>query len=588
MFILKKIHYYQNLLRYQPKISPPNTLNFFANNVCNSRCKMCSVWKRKSQKQLTPQELATILDNSLFRELKYIGVSGGEPTLREDLAEIFQVIVSRKGLQRTGIITNAIEADSVINQLDKCYHICRKANVPFNVMVSLDGVGKIHEIVRGKKGSFEQAIKVIRHLRDNTDIPLTVACTVIKENVWNIDEVLAFCKKENVYVRFRVAEYIDRLYNEDCKRSIRNFDDDERYQIALFFSKLELSYEKSRNIIETYKNIRKMVYDDSPRQSGCPYQKNAICLDSVGNLLFCSPKSPIIGSCLEQSAKKIYIKNIHLQDEIINRYCPNCIHDYHAPPTKESLKKEKERNNFRRQMRIKESLSDSKSFSINSPFLSDWSTFKKSFIIGWYGTETAGDKPILASIVKKIKDSNPEAEISVSSLYPFITRRTLYELGLTDLRIVNTFSPAYLETCRIADAIIMGGGPLMNIESLGIVLTAFKEGCKRGIPTIIEGCGIGPLSSEKHRLAVKEILRLSTEIKVRDTASLAWVIENTGRTDATYTPDPAVSFVEDWKKMNLFHLKEQKKDYFGCFFREITPEYAGEMTPTDPRRAPAA
>ena len=117
----------------------------------------------------------------------------------------------------------------------------------------------------------------------------------------------------------------------------------------------------------------------------------------------------------------------------------------------------------------------------------------------------------------------------------------------------------------------------MGMEALGFVLGAFLTARKFNIPTIVEGCGIGPLSQKKHISTVKEILRLSTSIRVRDTTSLAWVINETGRSDAICSGDPAVGFVADWKNRYTKHLNASKQNHFACFLRELTFEYANGM-----------
>ena len=63
----------KKILRY------PVTLNFMANDICNSKCKMCNIWKRKKDKELTPEELENILNDDLFKNLSNVGISGGEP-----------------------------------------------------------------------------------------------------------------------------------------------------------------------------------------------------------------------------------------------------------------------------------------------------------------------------------------------------------------------------------------------------------------------------------------------------------------------------------------------------------------------------
>lgn len=554
----------------------PKVLNFMANDICNSRCLMCNVWKRKEVKNLSPEELRFILSDELFSDLEYVGISGGEPTLRKDLDEIFKVFTSTlKNLKGIGLITNGLNTDQVLKGIERVNKVCVQAGVPFNAMVSLDGIGEVHDRVRGKEGNFKNAVYVLRYLRDNTDIPISIGCTIIKENVWNADQVLQFCRDENIYGRFRIGEFIDRLYNQNLNEQIRNFDDDERYQIMLFFNKLYYDYETSPSIKATYRSIIAMIAENQSRLSGCPYRHSAIGLDSVGNLLYCSPKSPNLGICLNESPYKIYLNNLNLRQEIIKNHCKSCIHDYHDEPSAIIKEIENVRQEWTDKLSIKNSLA--LAATVERPkTIEEGHIFNKIFIVGWYGTETAGDKAILDEIIFRIKGHSKEAKITIASMYPFITRRTLKELGLTNVAVIDTYSPDYLETCRTSDAVIMGGGPLMGMDPLGFVLAAFAEAAGAGVPTFIDGCGIGPIAADLHISTLKEIIRLASVISVRDTGSLEWISSHTGRTDARCSADPAVGFIIRYAKNTMVPF--EKQDTLACFLREITTEYIGDMT----------
>jgi len=63
-------------------------------------------------------------------------------------------------------------------------------------MVSLDGVGEIHDLQRGRVGNFETAIQVIRYFAIKSDIPVSVGCTITKRNLWTVDELMEFCQRE--------------------------------------------------------------------------------------------------------------------------------------------------------------------------------------------------------------------------------------------------------------------------------------------------------------------------------------------------------------------------------------------------------
>ncbi len=562
----------KKILRY------PVTLNFMANDICNSKCKMCNIWKRKKDKELTPEELENILNDDLFKNLSNVGISGGEPTLRDDLPDIVQVFAKKEGTESIGIITNAIQTQKVIKQIDDCEAVCAKENVNFNVMVSLDGVGHVHDEVRSREGNFESALQVINHVKNNANIPLSIGCTIVKENVWYVDDVLDFCIQNDIYAKFRVAEFIDRLYNEDLNASIKNFDDDEKYNIALFFFKLEHTYEKDISVKETYSNIRKMIFEGKKRQSGCPYQINAVVLDCRGDLIYCSPKSPVIGSCSENSALDLYKSNIDIRNNIIKDNCDSCVHDYHAFPKLSSLVQVKQKNSYINKFNIDVLMPKSIACVSAIPCAIDWLDIKRVLIVGWYGTETVGDKAILAEIIRNIKNHNNKIIISIASLYPFVTKKTLQELGCVNEVIIDTYSEEYSKACVDADVIMMGGGPLMHIETLGVIMQAFILGQKSGSITVLEGCGIGPLIGSRYSDAVKEIVRLASVVRVRDAASLNWIYENEKRVDAQLIQDPAINYVRT-RKNTL--IAEENGNKFCCFLRDLPNEYVLDESHVD-------
>jgi polysaccharide pyruvyl transferase WcaK-like protein len=98
----------------------------------------------------------------------------------------------------------------------------------------------------------------------------------------------------------------------------------------------------------------------------------------------------------------------------------------------------------------------------------------KITIIGWYGTETIGDRAILSGIFTFFKKAFREFEVKLGSLYPFFTQRTLNEdhnfweescnytfpVQLFDSKKVQELDKAIKDS----DLVVMGGGPLMHIE----------------------------------------------------------------------------------------------------------------------------
>lgn len=553
----------------------PITLKLLVNNICNSRCQMCHIWQQKQGDEFTPGDLAKILADPLFRQVKYVTVSGGEPTLRHDLPQIYEVLAQNlPAIEHTDLITNAIQTGDVIARAEAAASVVRSADVSFELVVSLDGVGDMHDTMRGHRGNFASAVEVIRHFRDQTDIPVSINCTITKENAWHVDAVLDFCRSERTTGQFRIAEFSDRLYNTGQREVIRNFTDHEAYHLGLFFAKLELTYEKSPSIKRTYRSIRQMLIEGCPRSVRCPWQSTAVTLDSRGRLLYCAPRSPVLGDCLDTPAHDLYTRHVDVRQQIVANDCAGCIQDYHAEETLTEWIAERKQSYWRHRLSLDNALKAASKtpYRMSAPL----ARAAHILVIGWYGTETAGDKAILGNVLHTIRQRYPEAKISLASLYHYLTVQTLLELEYSDVEIVPVYSSRFGALAAAADVTVLGGGPLMNLEVLGFVLWAFARTKRAGHRTSVAGCGIGPLTpGSRYEAAVRHILRLADQIELRDQASVARAVELCGRSDVHHTGDPATGFVKRWMAQNT---PSASKPHLNLYLREWPLDYREALT----------
>ena len=146
-------------------------------------------------------------------------------------------------------------------------------------------------------------------------------------------------------------------------------------------------------------------------------------------------------------------------------------------------------------------------------------------IVGWYGTETLGDRSILAGILTIYSKLSNNVDVKIASLYPFYTKRTLYE----DIQFYNEIAPnvnvSYFDfknnnelrnTINNSNFIIMGGGPIMDLEQLEYVYQSFKYSKKLNKKTVLFGCGIGPLKEEIYKKITIKLISVSDLCIFRD------------------------------------------------------------------------
>ncbi len=507
-----------------------------------------------------------ILADPAFRTVAHDGISGGEPSLVGNLPEYYRVMKARlPGLRSVGVITNCVDPGATLKCCLGLYTFCRANGLDCSIMLSLDGIGSAHDKNRGVPGNFDGFTAVMDKLRHRS-IDFITGTTLTKTNVWDADAILAFLRYNNIYGiygRFRVAEFINRLNNRDCAAEVRNFDRDELYQLCLFFTKLLYTYEKSEPVRNTYRNIIHML-SGGRRIIGCPYSDfTAINIDSYGFAAYCAPKGDPFPLLAESNFRDALDRNKAAFEAVKARHCGLCIHDYHAMPLEGARIAETEKQAWKNLFTVRDFASRPDPVSLSPAELDHKNDI---FIIGWYGTETVGDKAILKGVVDWYAERFPDTDIRISSLHPFVTARTLEELGIR-AEIVDVYSRVFFKAAAESAITVVGGGPLMELEDLSLILWAFRYAKNHNKHRHIHGCGIGPLRSGEKTAAVREILESANEIRLRDQGSADIAVQMGIRAPVAVIDAPATAYVARHKKTL------PQKDILACFLRELPPEY---------------
>ena len=190
----------------------------------------------------------------------------------------------------------------------------------------------------------------------------------------------------------------------------------------------------------------------------------------------------------------------------------------------------------------------------------------KVTIIGWYGTETIGDRAIFTGILSILNEVYDEFEIFLGSLFPFFSQRmikedselynTILQKNINILLFDSTKPNEITRVVNQSDLIIMGGGPLMDLEQLHMINFTFCYGKKRGLKTALLGVGIGPLKMKSYQKIVYNILCNSDLIILRDNQSsenlkyiLRTIQKGNNFKNIFIGTDPAVKCVKEFKKL---------------------------------------
>jgi MoaA/NifB/PqqE/SkfB family radical SAM enzyme/polysaccharide pyruvyl transferase WcaK-like protein len=506
---------------FERDIVKPRVVNYSATNKCNFRCVMCNVWRpeHSAKKEMTPEDIQRVFSKPLFSRVEHVGVSGGEPLMRKDIRGVFGAIAgSLPGLKGMSIITNG-SIPGTVDVVSGIKEDLSKRGMPLDVEVSLDGINNIHDLNRGVKGAYERTLKTIEGLASKGLIS-RLSTTITRENARFLFQTYAFAKERGIRIDFRLASLINRLFNNDLYANFR-LSDAERLMAIKFLENIIHYYEREGLFKRLFYTSLIGALKGGQRAWGCDYRTSyGVSLDPFGDIFFCFPKSRAIANINNavDSGIRLLKENRERLAET-HKFCPSCTHDYFGVPDIRTL------GNFLYTAYYKDWLNimgNTRALKEKMPEAckrpSAIAKAKRLSILGWYGTETLGDKFILAGIIENLlKEGFLLKDITIISLHPTYTELTLLELGLEGVAVVDAYNAKNdLSFIGSQDAFVFGGGPLCDIEPMIDVLTIFKNAKRLGKKTLIYGAGIGPLKEKRYVGALNKMLECTDRYSFRD------------------------------------------------------------------------
>ncbi len=123
-------------------------------------CRHCAddVWG-DPEDDMSFLELETFSNN--LGHVEEVGLGGGEPFLRKDLADICELLVRNNGVRSLGLVTNSFATDTISTEVKRILEKCPGAAL--NIMLSLDGFAPTHDAIR-KPGAFDRTMEMARRL----------------------------------------------------------------------------------------------------------------------------------------------------------------------------------------------------------------------------------------------------------------------------------------------------------------------------------------------------------------------------------------------------------------------------------------
>lgn len=240
---LANMNNYIRSLRYAKRLfwnfGTPLYLIFFITSRCNLKCKHCFFWKELNREEnaLTLEEIEKI--SKQMDNLPYLRITGGEPSLRSDFADIAEIFYRNNKLLNLGLNTNGFLTDRIIIGVKQILESCPDLNV--DVCVSIDDIGNRHDEHRGVQGTYDKAVMTLKELNKLTirypRLKSVIGVDINKSNQGRIKEIY-----EEI-VKLNVSYICDTIIRGDARDSSVKDVDIGKYKK---FTELVRNYNKQR------------------------------------------------------------------------------------------------------------------------------------------------------------------------------------------------------------------------------------------------------------------------------------------------------------------------------------------------------
>ena len=169
---------------------------------CNSRCQMCYIWQNPTDPK---EEISAKTLEKLPGGFDNLNVSGGEPTLRRDLADLIDVVYPKARI--TEISSNGLRPERLLPIIKKYPNI--------KVRFSLEGDEATSDAIRGEKNGYATKIAGLRKLREAGGTDLGFAMVIQDENADQLVRVYEMARAEGVELATSTLHNAWQFYKND-------------------------------------------------------------------------------------------------------------------------------------------------------------------------------------------------------------------------------------------------------------------------------------------------------------------------------------------------------------------------------------
>ena len=277
---------------------------------CNARCTMCNRYKAPSK----PEEEISIETIKKLPKMYFTNITGGEPFIREDLADIVRELYKKS--DRIVISTNGFFTDRILKLCEEFPNV--------GIRISIEGLEQTNNEIRGLQDGFNRGYTTLKKLVEMKHPDVGFGMTVQDKNAKDL--VALYDLSNKMGMEFATASLHNSFYFVEAKNIIHD-----RPMVAKNFEDLinELLASKSpKKWFRAYFNhgLINYIYGQ-PRLLPCDMAFDTFFIDPYGDVMPCNGTKckEVMGNLNEKSWDELWNSEQAEKVRNIVRHCNrNC------------------------------------------------------------------------------------------------------------------------------------------------------------------------------------------------------------------------------------------------------------------------
>ncbi|MEG0408452.1 MAG: radical SAM protein [Cetobacterium sp.] len=285
-------------------------------NKCNLNCYFCSQKDNNRYTDMTIKVYKKLLHELKSNNVNEIIFTGGEPLCNTNCLKMIKMAYDMNF--QLSLITNL-----TYDNLESIKDIFKYVN---SVGVSLYGIGKVHDNIVSKIGTFKKISLNLEKIKEyNNRLNINVNCTLVKENMQYsiLNELMSFCDDKEYSLNFARINFIGGSANSYTKDYIADMN-----KVLEELVNMNIKINISNCIAPCILNEKIKFLSH-----GCGAGLSFFSIESNGDVTICASSKEVIGNISESKLRTIFKSNKIKEYKSLKwlpTYCIVCKHSLYC------------------------------------------------------------------------------------------------------------------------------------------------------------------------------------------------------------------------------------------------------------------